>query len=199
MGAGGWRWLLAVGCCEVWQLCRVQAGQAAGLRGHRCGAGAAGGLLLAGGAGGRGDLLRWWCAGVVIGHAARSSGRAAADPAGRAGVQAAGRGRWAKEKGQGRRRGVRCCSGLWSALAVVICCAGRIPVQAVGCGDLLPVPVPGPLLALALFQAQRFQLATFQRVTGAAAGAPSWPFLAVCRRGQILHLTGLRSRCRALT
>lgn len=67
------------------QVCRQWAGGAAdGLRGHRCGAGAGAGLLLAGGAGGRGDLLRWWCAGVVI-------VRAAADPAGRAGVrQAAG-------------------------------------------------------------------------------------------------------------
>ena len=134
-----------------------------------------------------------WSSGRPRGH------RAGTDPAGRAGVQAAERGRWAKEKGQGRRRGVRCCSGLWSALAVVICCAGCIPVQVVGGGDLLPVPVPGPLLALALIQAQRFQRTTFQRVTGCAAGAPSGPFLAVCRRGQILHLTGLRSRCRALT
>ena len=105
-------------------------GAADGLRGHRCGAGAGAGLLLAGGAGRRGDLLRWWCAGVVIGQAARSSSRAGLLLI-RQARQAAGRGRWAKEKGQGRRRGVRCCSGLWSVLAwwaVVVCS---------------PVPVPG--------------------------------------------------------
>lgn len=85
-------------------------------------------------------------------------------------------GRWAKEKGQGRRRGVRCCSGLWSALAWW-CCAGCIPVQVVGGGGLFPGSCAGPLLALALIQAQRFQLATFQRGTGCAGGAPSGPFL----------------------
>lgn len=40
-------------------------------------------------------------------------------------------GRWAKEKGQGRRRGVRCCSGLWSALAAMVP-AGCVPVPVVG-------------------------------------------------------------------
>ena len=35
--------------------------------------------------------------------------------------------------------------------------------------------------------------------TDALDGAPSGPVLDVCRRGQILHLTGVRSRCRALT
>ena len=46
--------------------------------------------------------------------------------------QAAGpaAGRWAKEKGQGRRRGVRCCSGLWSALAAMVP-AGCVPVPVV--------------------------------------------------------------------
>lgn len=66
--------------------------------------------------------------------------RAGTDPAGRAGVQqAAGPEDGQKKKGQGRRRGVRCCSGLWSAvvLAVAIRCAGCIPVQVVGGGDLL--------------------------------------------------------------
>ena len=101
------------------QVCRQWAGGAAdGLRGHRCGAGAGAGLLLAGGAGGRGDLLRWWCAGVVIVRAARSSGRAVLLPIRQAGQECGRAGRWAKEKGQGRRRGVRCCSGLLSALAV---------------------------------------------------------------------------------
>ena len=44
-----------------------------------------------------------WSSGRPRGH------HAGTDPAGRAGGR---RGRWAKEKGQGRRRGVRCCSGL---------------------------------------------------------------------------------------
>lgn len=134
-------------------------------------------LLLAGGAGGRGDLLRWWCAGVVIVRAARSSGRAGLLPIRQAGQECGRAGRWAKEKGQGRRRGVRCCSGLWSALAVAICCAGCIPVQAVGGGGLFPCSGAGLLLALALIRAQRFQLATFQRGTGRAGGAPSGAFL----------------------
>ena len=140
------------------QVCRQWAGGAAdGLRGHRCGAGAGAGLLLAGGAGGRGDLLRWWCAGVVIVRAARSSGRAAADPAGRAGVrQAARRGRWAKEKGQG--------GGAWCAAALAFCLHWRC--------DLLRRVHPGAyrgrwrsaprsgagLLVPALIRAQRFRL-----------------------------------------
>ena len=55
------------------------------------------------------------------------------------------------------------------------------------------------ILALALIRAQRFQLATFQHGTACAGGAPSGAFLSRRRRGQILHLTGVRSRCRALT
>jgi len=50
-------------------------------------------------------------------------------------------------------------------------------VQVVGGGGLSPCSGAGPLLALALFQAQRFQLATFQRGTGRTGGAPSGPFL----------------------
>lgn len=34
---------------------------------------------------------------------------------------------------------------------------------------------------------------------GVPAGSSTGPVLDVCRRGQILHLTGVRSRCRALT
>lgn len=100
------------------QVCRQWAGGAAdGLRGHRCGAGAGAGLLLAGGAGGRGDLLRWWCAGVVIVRAARSS----SGPRGHRAGQECGRRqarKMGKRKRPGRRRVVRCCSGLLSALAV---------------------------------------------------------------------------------
>ena len=106
------------------------------MRGHRCGAGGAVGvgLLLAGGAGGRGDLLRRRGAGGVIDRAGPSLIRTdpAGDPVQRAGSRASGgAGRWAKEKGQGRRRGVRCCSGLWSALAAMVP-AGCVPVPVVG-------------------------------------------------------------------
>lgn len=127
------------------QVCRQWAGGAAdGLRGHRCGAGAGAGagLLLAGGAGGRGDLLRWWCAGVVIVRAARSSGRAAADPAGRAGVrQAAGLEDGQKKKA--RAGGAVCAAALafglrWRGGAAPG--ASRCRWWAVvGCS---PVPVP---------------------------------------------------------
>lgn len=146
-GAGGWR-------CEVWQGWQAVGAVQVGQGWRWCVVIVGGGLLLAWssgaalavlilpGAGGRRcDLLRLRCAGVVIvAAAATPSARRAADPAGRAGGR---RGRWAKEKGQGRRRGVRCCSGLWSVLAVAICCAGCIPVHIVGGGGLLPVPVPG--------------------------------------------------------
>ena len=62
---------------------------------------------------------RHWSA--PIRQAIRCSGQAAGPAAGR----------WAKEKGQGRRRGVRCCSGLWSALAAMVP-AGCVPVPVVG-------------------------------------------------------------------
>lgn len=171
------------------QVCRQWAGGAAdGLRGHRCGAGAGAGLLLAGGAGGRGDLLRWWCAGVVIVRAARSSGRAGLLPIRQAGQECGRAGRWAKEKGQG--------GGAWCAAALAFCLHWRC--------DLLRRVHPGAyrgrwrsaprsgagLLALALIRAQRFQLATFQHGTACAGGAPSGAFLSRRRRGQILNLTG---------
>lgn len=159
------------------QVCRQWAGGAAdGLRGHRCGAGAGAGLLLAGGAGGRGDLLRLRFAGVVIvataATAATPSACRAADPAGRAGGRREG---GAKEKGQG--------GGALCAAALAFCLHWRY--------DLLRLVHPGAyrgrrrsaprsgagLLALALVQRQRFQLATFQRGTACAGGAPSGAFL----------------------
>lgn len=73
-------------------------------------------LILPGAGGGRCDLLRRRCAGVVIvATAATPSACRAADPAGRAGGKAWKMG---KRKRPGRRRVVRCCSGLLSALAV---------------------------------------------------------------------------------
>ena len=76
------------------------------------------------------------CGGGVLVGSSTGPGRhrsAPIRPAIRCSGQAAGpaAGRWAKEKGQGRRRGVRCCSGLWSALAAMVP-AGCVPVQEVG-------------------------------------------------------------------
>ena len=122
-----WRWCVVIWCGGLLLAWSSGAALAA--------------LILPGAGCGRCDLLRLRCAGVVIGTAAATlSARRAADPAGRAGGR---RGRWAKRKRPGRRRVVRCCSGLLSALAVAICCAGCIPVHIVGGGGLLPVPVPG--------------------------------------------------------
>lgn len=129
-----WRW--AAGCCEVWQ--GVQAVQLCGLRGHRCGAGGAVGvgLLLAGGAGGRGDLLRRRGAGGVIDRAGSSLIRTdpAGDPVQRAGSRASG-GKMGKRKrpGQTARRALLlwplvCTggngSGWWCSIRAVF---GRLP------------------------------------------------------------------------
>lgn len=97
----------------------------------------------------------------------------AADPAGRAG----GRRQAAQKKKA--RAAVRGALLLWPSVCTggAICCAGCVPVHIVGGGGLFPCSGAGPLLALALIRAQRFQLATFQRGTGCAGGAPSGPFL----------------------
>ena len=85
----------------------------------------------------------------------------------------------------------------WLAVRVggVICCCGGVPA---GC---VPVPVVGLICwrcRWAWSALAPFPLAAFQR--------HGWRWrcsirvnFAVCRRGQILHLTGVRSRCRALT
>lgn len=122
------RWRLRC-CCEVWQgwqaVGAVQVGQGC----RWCVVIVCGGLLLAwssgaalavlilpGAGGGRCDLLRLRCAGVVIvATAATPSACRSADPAGRAGGKAWKMG---KRKRPGRRRVVRCCSGLLSALVV---------------------------------------------------------------------------------
>jgi len=100
-------------------------------------------LILPGAGGGRN--IRVLCPALPGYFPAFPRGGCRQHPA-RAGLlirQAGQAGRWAKEKGQGRRRGVRCCSGLWSALAWWYCCAGCVPVHIVGGVGLLPVPVPG--------------------------------------------------------
>lgn len=116
MGAGGGRWLL-ICCCEVWRCRCAGNGQAVQLMG--C-------VVIWRGAGGadpsrcRRQAVRSAAAAVRWrGHrdngGTSPSACRAADPAGRAGGQA---GRRRKRKRPGRRRVVRCCSGLLSALAV---------------------------------------------------------------------------------
>ena len=177
-----WRW--AAGCCEVWQ--GVQAVQLVG-----CGViGAALAVLILPGAGG-GRNIRVLCPALPGYFPAFPRGGCRQHPA-RAGLlirQAGQAGRWAKEKGQGRRRGVRCCSGLWSTLAAMVP-AGCVPVPVVGlicwrCRWAWSALAPFPLSA---FQRHGWRWRCSIRVN-----------FAVCRRGQILHLTGVRSRCRALT
>lgn len=91
-------------------------------------------------------------------------------------IQQAGQaGRRRKRKRPGRRRVVRCCSGLLSALAVRSAAPGASRCISWAAGS---APRSGAgLLALALIRAQRFQLATFQRGTACAGGAPSGAFL----------------------
>ena len=192
------RWRLRC-CCEVWQGWQAVGAVQAGRGWRWCVVIVGGGLLLAGSSvaalavlilpgagGGRCDLLRVRGAGVVIvAAAATPSACRAADPAGRAGGRREGK---AKEKGQG--------GGAWCAAALAFCLRWRC--------DLLRRVRPGAyrgrrgsaprsgagLLALALIRAQRLQLATFQRGTVCAGGAPSGAFLSRRRRGQILHFTG---------
>lgn len=118
-----WRW--AAGCCEVWQ--GVQAVQLVG-----CGViGAALAVLILPGAGG-GRNIRVLCPALPGYFPAFPRGGCRQHPA-RAGLliwQAGQAGRRRKRKGQGRRRGVRCCSGLWSALAAMVP-AGCVPVPVV--------------------------------------------------------------------
>lgn len=177
-----WRW--AAGCCEVWQ--GVQAVQLVG-----CGViGAALAVPVLPGAGGWRNIRVPRPALPGYFPAFPRGGRRQ-HPA-RAGLlirQAGQAGRWAKEKGQGRRRGVRCCSGLWSALAAMVP-AGCVPVPVAGlicwrCRWAWSALAPFPLSA---FQRHGWRWRCSIRVN-----------FAVCRRGQILHLTGLRGRCRALT
>ena len=179
------------------QVCRQWAGGAAdGLRGHRCGAGAGAGLLLAGGAGGRGDLLRWWCAGVVIVRAARSS----SGPRGhRAGQECGRRQGWKMGKRKRPGQAARCALLLWPLV-----CAGVVVLRRVhpGAGGGRWWSVPRFLCRSAA------GTGTDPGATVPAGNVPAWHGLrwrcsirvnfAVCRRGQILHLTGVRSRCRAL-
>lgn len=163
-----WRW--AAGCCEVWQ--GVQAVQLVG-----CGViGAALTVPVLPGAGGWRNIRVPRPALPGYFPAFPRGGRRQ-HPA-RAGLlirQAGQAGRRRKRKRPGRRRVVRCCSGLLSALAVRSAAPGASRCISWAAGS---APRSGAgVLALALIRAQRFQLATFQRGTACAGGAPSGAFL----------------------
>lgn len=192
------RWLRC--CCEVWQGWQA-VGAVQAVQGWRwCVVIWCGGLLLAwsscaalaalvlpGAGGGRCDLLRLRCAGVVIvATTATPSACRSADPAGRAGGRRAG-GRRRKRKRPGRRRVVRCCSGLLSALAVRSAAPGASRCISWAAGSA-PRSGAGPL-ALALIRAQRFRLHLI-RLHGCRWRCSIRCVFAVRRRGQILNLTG---------
>lgn len=136
-----WRW--AAGCCEVWQGWQAVGAVQVGQGWRWCVVIVGGGLLLAWSSGaalavlilpgaGGGRNIRVLCPALPGYFPAFPRGGCRQHPA-RAGLlirQAGQAGRWAKEKGQGRRRGVRCCSGLWSALAAMVP-AGCVPVPVV--------------------------------------------------------------------
>lgn len=172
----GWRWCVVIWCGGL--LLAWSSGAALAV------------LILPGAGGGRCDLLRLRCAGVVIvAAAAQRPARAGLliRQAGQAG-QAGRREGAAKEKGQG--------GGAWCAAALAFCLHWRCDLlrrvrPGAYRGRRWSAPCSGAgLLALALIRAQRFQLATFQRGTACAGGAPSGAFLSRRRRGQILHFTG---------
>lgn len=98
-------------------------------------------LILPGAGGGRCDLLRLRCAGVVIGTTAAQRPARAGLLIRQAGQVADGKVRQ-KKKARAAARGALL---LWPSVCAggAICCAGCIPVQVVGGGGLLPVPVPG--------------------------------------------------------
>lgn len=149
------RWRLRC-CCEVWQGWQAVGAVQVGQGWRWCVVIVCGGLLLAGSSGaalavlilpgaggGRCDLLRLRCAGVVIvATAATPSACRSADPAGRAGGRWAGGQAAQKKKARAAARGALL---LWPSVRTggAICCAGCVPVHIVGGGGLLPVPVPG--------------------------------------------------------
>ena len=190
----GWQAVGAVQVVQVWCWCVVI--WCGGLLLAWSSGAALAALILPGAGGRRCDLLRLRCAGVVIGDngGATPSACRAADPAGRAGGRA---GRWAKEKGQG--------GGAWCAAALAFCLRWRLRSAAPGASRCISraVAVCSP------FRCRAAGAGTDPGATVPAGNVPAWHGLrwrcsircvfAVCRRGQILHLTGVRSRCRALT
>ena len=104
-----------------------------------------------------------------------------------AGSRASG-GKIGKRKRPGRRRVVRCCSGLLSALAVRSAAPGASRCISWAAG------------VCSLFRCRAAGAGTDPGATVPAGNVPAWHGLrwrcsircvfAVCRRGQILHLTG---------
>ena len=174
--AGGWRWR-----CEVWQGWQAVGAVQVGQGWRWCVVIVGGGLLLAwssgaalavlilpGAGGGQCGPLRLLCSGVVIGTTA------AQRPA-RSGLlirQAGQAGRQGKRKRPGRRRVVRCCSGLLSALAVrsaapgasrciswaaVVCSPFRCRAAGADPGATVPAaPDPAARVPLAVLHPVRF-------------------------------------------
>lgn len=186
-----WRW--AAGCCEVWQ--GVQAVQLVG-----CGViGAALAVLILPGAGG-GRNIHALCSALPGYFPAFPRGGRRQHPA-RAGLlirQAGQAGRRRKRKRPGQA--ARCALLLWPLV-----CAGVVVLRRVhpGAGGGRWWSVPRFLCRSAA------GTGTDPGATVPAGNVPAWHGLrwrcsiravfSVCRRGQIFHLTGLRSRCRALT
>ena len=170
----GWRWCVVIWCGGL--LLAWSSGAALAV------------LILPGAGGGRCDLLRLRCAGVVIvATAATPSACRSADPAGRAGGKAGRRQAAQKKKARAAARGALL---LWSSVCTggAICCAGCVPVHIVGGGICSP------------FRCRAAGAGTDPGATVPAGNVPAWHGLrwrcsircvfAVCRRGQILHLTG---------
>lgn len=192
------RWRLRC-CCEVWQGWQAVGAVQVGQGWRWCVVIVGGGLLLAwssgaalavpvlpGAGGGRCDLLRLRGAGVVIvATAATPSACRAADPAGLAG----GRRVKARQKKKARAA-ARGALLLWPSVCTggAICCAGCVPVHIVGGGVCSP------------FRCRAAGAGTDPGATVPAGNVPAWHGLrwrcsirsvfGVCRRGQILHLTG---------
>ena len=194
------RWRLRC-CCEVWQGWQAVGAVQVGQGWRWCVVVVGGGLLLAWslgaalavlilpGAGGGCNIhalcpaLPGYFPAFPRGDTTPSACRAA-DPAGRAGGKAWKMG---KRKRPGRRRVVRCCSGLLSALAVRSAAPGASRCISWAAGS---APRSGAgLLALALIRAQRFRLHLI-RLHGLRWRCSIRCVFAVCRRGQILHFTG---------
>lgn len=195
------RWRLRC-CCEVWQGWQA-VGAVQVVQGWRwCVVIVGGGLLLAWSSGAALAVLILPGAGggrnihalrpALPGHFpafprgdTTPSACRAADPAGRAGGRREGK---AKRKRPGRRRVVRCCSGLLSALAVRSAAPGASRCISWAAG------------VCSLFRCRAAGAGTDPSATVPAGNVPAWHGLrwrcsircvfAVCRRGQILHFTG---------
>lgn len=204
--AGGRRWLACPPrwrrwrlccCCEVWQGWQAVGAVQVGQGWRWCVVIVCGGLLLAWSSGAAlvPVLVCCWQAVQVGGVICCGGGALAWSSSGpllirQAGQECSRRQGWKMGKRKRPGQAARCALLLWPLV-----CAGVVVLRRVRPGAYRgrwwSAPRSGAgLLALALIRAQRFRLATFQRGTACAGGAPSGAFFAVCRRGQILHFTG---------